>query len=164
MEDSHRIRRAGHEDVERIVDLWSDLLDFHLAFDAKYEKSADAKPGFARHLHEYVGAADRVLLVVEVDGEVVGFTNGLLAQYPPCLAHRAHGYLDNMMVAAEHRRRGLGAALFEAAMDWFREQGVPTVEARVHMANAASRAFCRKVGLTPYMELLRTATRASGSD
>ena len=162
MGDGFRIREAGHGDLDKIVELWVGLLDFHLTFDPHYARSADSESGFAEHLGGKIDAADHLLLVVEVDGEVVGFTNGNLASYPPCLAHRAHGYLDNMVVSLEYQRRGLGAALLEAAMDWFRTKGVPTVEARVHLANPKVMAFWQKTEFAPYMQMIRASTRRPG--
>lgn len=159
MKEECRVRAAGLGDIDRIVELWAELVDFHLEFDPRYARHAGAEAGFAQWLRETIDDDDRLLLVVEVEGAVVGFTNGELASYPPCFAHRAHGYLDNMTVASGFRRRGLGTALLEAALAWFRAKGVPTVEGRVHLDNAAGMAFWRKTEFRPYMQMIRAQTR-----
>lgn len=100
--------------------------------------------------------------MAEVDGRVVGFTNGELARYPPCLEKRDYGYLDNMAIEPEHRRAGLGFALMERALSWFADQGVPTVETRVHLANPVVQGFWKKAGFEPYMLMLRRPPRAGG--
>ena len=164
MADPYEVREAVMVDIDPILDLWLELLDYHASFDPRYRRSPDARAGFAVHLREYVDATDRVLLVADADGEVIGFTNGLLAKYPPCLAQRDHGYLDHMVIAPAWRRTGVGTALLDRAMAWFAAQGVPTVETRIHLSNPMVRGFVEKAGFEPYMLMLRRPPAPSEPD
>lgn len=52
MVDAYRVREAGPEDVDRVVEIWVGLLDFHLQFDPKYRRCQGAEDGFAHHLRD----------------------------------------------------------------------------------------------------------------
>ncbi len=50
------------------------------------------------------------------------------------------------MVAASHRRRGIGTALLDAAVQWGREAGVRKLELHVFPWNAAAIALYERYG------------------
>jgi hypothetical protein len=43
-------------------------------------------------------------------------------------------------------------------MSWFAEQGAPTVEAKVLLANPAARGFWQNTESRPYMHTIRVST------
>jgi RimJ/RimL family protein N-acetyltransferase len=51
-----------------------------------------------------------------------------------------------LMVAAPHRRRGVGSALLDAAVTWARETGVRKLELHVFPHNEAAIALYEKYG------------------
>ena len=70
---------------------------------------------------------DAAVYVVEDDGEIVGRLS--LARDPhPASPHVAD---LGLMVAADHRRRGIGRALLEQAVTWARASGVRKLELHV---------------------------------
>ena len=70
---------------------------------------------------------DAAVFVAEDDGAVVGRLS--VARDP----HSASRHVADLglMVAAGHRRRGIGRALLEQAVDWARESGVRKLELHV---------------------------------
>ena len=47
-------------------------------------------------------------------------------------------------------------------MTWFRERGVPTVEANVLMVNPAAMGFWAKAGFEPYLQTMRRPVGGEG--
>ncbi|SCZ11416.1 GNAT family N-acetyltransferase [Microvirga guangxiensis] len=72
----------------------------------------DKAHGFWRGVAEGVAAGERVLLVAEADGEIVGTVQVVLEQ-PENQPHRAD--ISKMLVHRKARKRGVGAALMLAA-------------------------------------------------
>jgi ribosomal protein S18 acetylase RimI-like enzyme len=156
--DQHTVREARPQDIERVVELWAEHVDFHAQCDPQFLRRDGSEDGFAHHLRGQLGKSDFLLIVAEIDGEVVGFLNGELSDHPPCFAHRTHGFIDNLAVSPQWQRAGLGTALLEKAMAWFSVRGVSTVEGRVLLSNPMAMAFWQKTAFAPYMHTIRAST------
>jgi putative acetyltransferase len=83
---------------------------------------------YLRALRRYPHAA---VFVAEEDGRIVGRLS-LARDRHPASAHVAD---LGLMVAAPYRRRGIGRALLEAAVEWAREAGVTKLELHVFPHN-----------------------------
>lgn len=159
MIDQHLVRDAVLADVERIVELWAEHVDFHAKFDPRFRRNAGSEEGFAEHLRSHLGQVDFLLLVGEVGGEVEGFLHGELWKYPPCFAHRSHGVIHDLAVTPRRQRAGLGTALLREGMAWFSARGMPTVEGKVLLSNPVAVGFWEKTGFEAYMHTIRASTK-----
>jgi RimJ/RimL family protein N-acetyltransferase len=82
------------------------------------------------------------VLVAEEDGEIVGRLS--ISRDPhPASAHVAD---LGLVVAASHRRRGIGATLLGAAEDWARGAGIDKLELHVFPHNGPAIALYEKQG------------------
>ncbi|HEX8789615.1 MAG TPA: GNAT family N-acetyltransferase [Polyangiaceae bacterium] len=80
-----------------------------------------------------------VVLVAELDGAVVGFVEvGLRSHADGCDAERAVGFIEGWYVEPEHRRRGVGRALVQAAEAWARSRGCREMGSDALVDNDAS--------------------------
>ena len=95
-----------------------------------------------RYLRALRRHPDGAVLVAEVDGGLAGRLS--IARDP----HPASPHVADLgvMVAAAHRRRGLGTALLTAAGDWARGAGVTKLELHVFPHNAPALALYEKLG------------------
>jgi ribosomal-protein-alanine N-acetyltransferase len=89
-------------------------------------------------LQELVPSSLRLPLVLELEGEVVGYL----------MAWRSADELHilNLAVAPERRRQGLAARLLEAALALARRGGLGAVTLEVRPGNAAARRLYRSFG------------------
>lgn len=70
------------------------------------------------------GLLPEAVFVAEIDGRIAGFAEvGLRSAVDGCAPDRPVGFLEGWYVAPEHRRKGLGRSLVDAAEAWCREQG-----------------------------------------
>lgn len=97
------------------------------------------------------------LFVLRVDGRVGGMANALLT------VSTAEGcrvvLLEDVIVGAAYRGRGLGRTLVEHVVAWARAQGLPRVTLLADRDNAAALAFYRRLGFDfSAMRVLRRTT------
>ncbi|MBM4464509.1 MAG: GNAT family N-acetyltransferase [Chloroflexi bacterium] len=79
-------------------------------------------------------------LVAEEDGQVRGYLD-LSVQ-----AWHLTGWVDNLAVARDYRRRGIGTALLKKATDWSRQRGLMRLMLEVQTKNYPAICFCQKNG------------------
>ena len=94
---------------------------------------------YLRAIRRYPNAA---VFVAEDEGEIVGRLSVARDQHP---ASRHVADLG-LMVAASHRRRGIGTALLEAAVRWGKDVGVRKLELHVFPWNTGAIALYERFG------------------
>jgi GNAT superfamily N-acetyltransferase len=99
---------------------------------------------------EGVAAGERILLVAEEGGEVVGTVQVVLSQ-PENQPHRAD--ISKMLVHRKARKRGVGAALMRAAEDAARKAGKTVLVLDTVTGSDGERLYSRlgweRVGIIP---------------
>jgi RimJ/RimL family protein N-acetyltransferase len=136
-----RLRAAEPADAAALVALASAVAsepEGWLLADARWRSVADERR-YIRSLRRYPHAA---LLVAETGEGLVGRLS--IARDPhPASAHVAD---LGLMVAASHRRHGIGAALLARAEEWANAAGVTKLELHVFPHNAPAIALYEKLG------------------
>ena len=94
---------------------------------------------YLRAIRRYANAA---VFVAEDDGHVVGRLSIARDQHPGS----RHVADLGLMVAASHRRQGIGTALLEAAAEWARSSGVRKLELHVFPWNEGAIALYERFG------------------
>ena len=120
------IRQARPEDAATLVELGSAVgreEEGWLLTSAGW-RSAGEERRYLRALKRYPDAA---VYVAEEDGMIVGRLS--LARDPHPASHHVADL--GLMVAATHRRRGIGRMLLEQAVAWARDAGVQKLELHV---------------------------------
>jgi RimJ/RimL family protein N-acetyltransferase len=102
-------------------------------------RDASDERRYLRAIRRYPNAA---VYVAEEGGHIVGRLSVARDQHP---ASR-HVADVGLMVAAEHRRRGVGTALLEAAVEWARQAGVRKLELHVFPWNKGAIALYDRFG------------------
>jgi ribosomal protein S18 acetylase RimI-like enzyme len=152
------IRRPTKDDVAEMLRLWREMMDFHADWDDRFrpKPSPEAEQAWAKYLRDDIWDSDRwcVLVAEEEDSKLVGQIAGGLREPAPVFEPESYGYITDIVVDPDARRRGIGRALFRALEDWFREQGATHLELRVLASNPASQAFWRAMGCSDYSDIM----------
>lgn len=165
-----RVTEMGPEDVTiRVVEsrdqgaiarMWEAMSAYHTQLDSRMPRIAAGAPAaYASRLVEVRNDAQTHAFVAEVQGAVVGYVLGAIVDLTPDLfEHEDVGFIADIYVEPQHRRRGIARQLFHAICDWFAAQGVRQIEWQVAVANSDARRFWEAVGgraLTMRMRLSR---------
>jgi GNAT superfamily N-acetyltransferase len=99
--------------------------------------------GLEDRFRSVISSCDHVLVVAELESSIVGYA---MAQgYGPRLRSGEETVrLHDLMVSSEHRRRGVGQALFAVVKDWVNARGARYLE---WQSSAAGIAFYESLGL-----------------
>jgi len=155
------IRLAEASDAERIGELWSEMVAYHAELDAQTFRPAERGAElYARGILDRLNDPQARVLVLEMDGEVAGFINGVVADITTEMFMPLRcGLLADIYLRAAYRRRGFGRQLVERLALWFRSQGVDHFEWHVSARNQAALAFWRSIGAETTMLRMRAAIR-----
>ncbi len=146
--DAVTIRPVEPRDEAAIARMWQALTDYHVALDPRMPHAA---PGgaerYAERLIKRRNDRQTRALVAEVDGEAVGYLLGAVIDlHPDLFQHVDVGFVADVYVDSDYRRRGIARQLVDAINVWFAEQGVTHTEWQVAAANTAGLHFWEAVG------------------
>ena len=142
------IRLAEALDAERIGELWAEMVAYHAALDPQTFRPAECgAERYARSILDRLADPDARVLVAQMDGAVVGYVNGVIADITTELFMPLRcGLLADIYLQAAYRRRGLGRQLVERLTLWFRSRDVSHFEWQVSAENREALAFWKAIG------------------
>lgn len=134
------IREAGPDDVVSIV-----ALIRAVAAENRWVRTEVPFDALARErlLRERMASGAVVAFVADHEGEIAGQLS---------LGLRGERAVFGMVVAAAHRRTGIGRRLVAAAIAKARERGVSAIEIEVYAHNRAAIELYRALGFVGYGE------------
>ncbi len=134
---SSEIRRANEGDAADVARLLHD-------FNTEYEDFTPGVPTLTERLGELLAEEEIVVLLA---GEAaLGFA--LLRIRPSLWARANDAYLEELYVAPEHRRRGIGRRLLNAAIDAARKADANHFELTTGETDTEARALYESAGFT----------------
>jgi ribosomal protein S18 acetylase RimI-like enzyme len=147
------IRKAERRDMPAVGRLGAMLIRTHHAFDSKrfLAPIAGTEEGYAAYLGNLLDSNEDCIFVADRDGEVAGYVWADLEPMSWKELRGPAGFVQDLIVAEDARRRGIATQLLRAAMDWLREHGAPRVILWTAAPNEAARALFRRAGFRDTM-------------
>ena len=145
-----RLHSVDEAQIDALGDVLIDCIDGGAGVSFLHPLDPEKARAFWRRVAGDVATGERALLVAEDDTGIVGTVQLVLGQ-PENQPHRAD--LSKMLVHRRARRRGLGAALLEAAEHTARECGKTLLVLDTNTGSDAERLYARmgwvRVGTIP---------------
>ena len=134
-----KIERAEEEDLNRLAELY-------LEGYKGLEEYSYTHPDDVRAYMRWLWKRDpEGIFVAKVDGEIVGFVAGD-ANWFSKREHRKVGAIHEIVVYPRYRGMGIGHALMERILEYFRDKGLHVAELWVGDENYNAIEFYRKLG------------------
>lgn len=143
------IREATKEDMESIVDLWQELMDFHIERSDLYQMKSNARELYSDYLKDVMINPDYITLVFENEKGILGYLVATESNDPP-IYEGTVGIVMELSVTQKHRNKGIGEKLLTYIEKKFLEKGIDRIECMVSDFNEISKGFWHKNGYEPY--------------
>ena len=142
------VRAARPEEFERLCRLYEELDSFHRDSRPDIFFKPEGSPRSRDHIAGLLDGASSTILVAERVGEILGFAVLLQKETQAIAVRRPEIYVEveELVVTARHRLKGIGRALLQAAEAWTRERGVIAMRIGVWDFNHAARALYQSEG------------------
>ena len=145
------IRRAEVKDINRILELLSQVLELHAAIRPDY-----FIPGTTKYSHEelsmMLGEEDRRIFVAADDNDtILGYAFCEIKEQPnrENMVRFRSVHIDDLCVDEKFRGMHIGQALFEHVRNEAKALGCYTVTLNVWEGNDSARAFYDRMGFKP---------------
>lgn len=148
MSDAFVVRRAVPADLPALGRLGAHLMHVHHAFDARRFLAPGGNPaaGYARFLGGELEAPRSLVLVADRSGAVSGYVYAGIEPLSWKELRDEAGFIYDIVVDEEARRRGVATALLEAAAAWVREQRVTSLMLWTAAPNAGAQRLFERLG------------------
>jgi ribosomal protein S18 acetylase RimI-like enzyme len=149
------LREAEAGDLDAVVVLWAEMIDYHRSIDDRlWERADDGGAEYRALLERNLESEDAFVAVGEFGGRVVGYTHAMRTLHPIGTKPRPLGALLELAVARAYRRKGLGAQLAEMALDWMKGAGLTEFTVSVAARNEGATRFWQRLGYEPMLSFM----------
>jgi len=157
-----RTRRASREDLDVICRLWRHLMDYHESFDPRFELDREAEAEFKQYVLDILDNYLHAVFVATRDEKVLGYTIVAEMENPAVFRLKRYGFVCEICVDPQTQGAGVGQALYERAVRWFKRRNLSVVQLNVAPGNEAGRKFYERLGFKPFLNILWLDLEAPG--
>jgi ribosomal protein S18 acetylase RimI-like enzyme len=95
------------------------------------------------------------IILAQDSGRIVGYSYAVIIEANPAMAKRdKYGYIHDLFIIPEYRRRGIGKQLFDEILKWLHSQDIERVELEVIVGNYLANSFWKKQGFSDHVHRL----------
>lgn len=145
------IRAATLSDLDELAPIWSEFMKVHESLDSYFALSADSLVRWRTLVGEMIQREDGLVLVADTERQAVGYCLGWLARNPPIYAVDTVGFISEIAVRCDLRRKGIGGRLIEEARRWFAVRDISEFQLATAVWNAGAHAFWERIGGRPIL-------------
>lgn len=141
------VRIATREDIDQLVELWLELMEYHAPMNPLFELTPDAgEIARAELLYRLQLPRVRIFVAESKDKKLEGMIITHYYYSSPTNTYCRRGYIAETVVRRTSRGRGVGNQLFAAARQWLFSLKVDFIELQVVPGNDLGMQFWKDQG------------------
>lgn len=148
------IIEASEPHIPAIVELWTEMIDYHTQIDQFFKRRKDAHLNYESFIRELFESKEAKIFVAMENGKILGYILAKVDEYPPVYLYGKYGAIYDLIVKSTYRRRGIGTKLLEKSIEWFYSQGLDRIELKSVSKNEKANSFYLKNGFQDYKRVL----------
>jgi diamine N-acetyltransferase len=156
------VRAADERDLDALARLWHEADELHADLSPGFFRRPELGRGRQRALEALRDAEEsgHETILVGVDGKDAVCGACHLQIYDTPVGHtmvsQRRGHIETLIVSRQHRRRGFGRALMEAATLWAKQKGAQQLLLTVWAGNDDAERFYAALGYRTISQVLGT--------
>jgi ribosomal protein S18 acetylase RimI-like enzyme len=133
------------KDIPKIKNLLLDMYMQHAESSLVSKKNLQSM-----HVEEYVRKTIKdplqVFFLAKINNDIAGVIRCEIKKTPMWYKHAKEAYIDDLVVAAKHRRKGVATRLIESCIKWGDKKGVKLFSCKIWEFNKASAKLFESAG------------------
>ncbi|MHA1304069.1 MAG: GNAT family N-acetyltransferase [Candidatus Heimdallarchaeaceae archaeon] len=158
---SYTIEEAEIDDLEEIVALWKEVIEWHATFDESFILSEEGEQIYYNYLANAIISDKQVVYKAELEGgKIIGFLFGYIKDKNMFFRKRIIAHISDITVHKDYRNQGIGTALMSKfEHDYAKRYTAKEITLYVHTANKKAISFYERAGYTKQMHLMSKRTQ-----
>jgi ribosomal protein S18 acetylase RimI-like enzyme len=150
------IRHAENRDCQTIVDfIRATLTDMESVGGYEINPNGEFWQWYAGEVTGFIQKEDRLYLLAQAGSSVSGFLEGKIIRTHEMVTRMSCFHISLIYVNPECRRRGVGTALVQKALQWASGQGCREADLDVLFDNNKAKSLYKKLGFQVFQQKLR---------
>jgi GNAT superfamily N-acetyltransferase len=123
-----KIIKAQKRHIPQLIKMWKKFMNFHGHIDPNFFVVPGAEKSYRKHLLKHITRKNMTVLIAVKEKKILGSCMLSLHANPPIFKLKKIGFIEEMFVADEYQRTGVGSALLKVGFTWFKKKGMRRVE------------------------------------
>ena len=129
-------------------------MDFHGELDSRFALEENASERFTSYLEQCLVRPDHVIFVATQDEKVIGYILGSVMENLEVFKVQRYGFVGDLSVHPDYRRRHIGSMLWQTIRKWFSENHLEAVQLNVSVFNRQGELFWRECGFEDFLKVM----------
>lgn len=126
-------------------------MNFHSDIDPYFVRNEEGHSKFEEWVKELMKSDTARVLVALDHGKVVAYSLSQINKRPPLFKEVDYGYIYDLAVGREYRRKGIGEQMLGEIIGWFKLHQIDRIELMVLTKNRVALSFWEKHGFKVFL-------------
>lgn len=144
------IRKATPEDFEELLKLKLELKESERKFNKNLPPVNKVKQHYKEYLSKDLSRENSAVFVAVEENQLIAMISARIYTALAIYDSEKRGYLSNLFVKKEFRKKGIGTKLMQKAIAWLSSMNAKTAIAEIYKENTSSLKISYSLAFTDY--------------